>query len=421
MRDQSAGLRIEARKRSVTTKEKLFCSVSADDRRISLSVDGHGVFYFEFPISDMPALDNFDFAIWAVLPFAMRVGKDIHINGAVSNRVVASAEKVADVWEKWLPYHFTRVRITADETSDAADEATGALSFYSGGVDSTHAILKACEQEGELSDGLTVHGMDYAHDDDAKFQGFLDRIRPFHEKYLKTYRIVRTNIYDLYAQTDINIGTHHITHVFTLFAAGSIYSGYAEYRIASDHRLDHQFVVMPYGSNLATNRLMQSKNGSLRTMDDDISRTAKVAYLARSGIDLRSISMCQVASAQPRNCGKCRKCARTKANFKAVGLEIPDMFIDNGFDPAWSDVLDFRHPGDHLYTGDILSEVENAGREDVFPGYHRLRERFIAETKLVKHSVLYRYRYSLRLFMLDFLPENVQNAVRRAKKLLPGR
>ena len=399
------------------SKEKLSCSVTADDQRISLSVEGHGVFFFEFPISDTPALDTCDFAIWAVLPFAMRIGKDLHIHGAVSNRVIASAEEVADVWEKWLPYHFTRVRITADETSDATDDVSGTLSFYSGGIDSTHAILKAYDQEGELSDGLTVHGMDYAHDNEALFQGFLDKIRPFYETYLKNYLIVRTNIYDLYNQTDINIGTHHITHIFTLFAAGSIYNRYSEYRIASDHRLDHQFVVMPYGSNLATNRLMKSKNAALRSMDNDISRTAKVAYLARSGLDLQAISMCQVASAQPRNCGKCRKCARTKANFKAVGLDIPDMFIDNTFDPAWSDVLDFRHPGDHLYTGDILSEVENAGREDVFPGYHRLRERFVAETKLVKHSVLYRYRHSLRLFMLDFLPETTQDKIRRVKRL----
>lgn len=403
--------------RSVTSKPKLICSVSVDDKRISLAVQGHGVFFFEFPISDTPELDNLDFAIWAVLPFAMRVGKDIHINGVVSNRVIASAEMVADVWEKWLPYHFTRVRVSAEETTSTTGDASGALSFYSGGVDSTHAILKAHEREGELSDGLTVHGMDYSHDDDGKFQGFLDRIRPFFETYLKKYMIVRTNIYDLYKQTDINIGTHHITHIFTLFASGSIFSAYAEYRIASDHRLDHQFVVMPYGSNLATNRLMKSKNGRLRSMDDDISRTAKIAYLAKSGLDLRCISMCQVASAQPRNCGKCRKCARTKANFVAVGLEIPDMFIDNSFDPAWCDVLDFRHPGDHLYTGDILSEVENAGREDVFPGYHALRKRFVAETKLVKRSVLYRYRGSLRLFMLDFLPETTQDHVRRVKRL----
>ena len=402
----------------MTTKPKLSCSVTEDGQRISLEVQDQGVFFFEFPISDTPKLDNLDFAVWAVLPFAMREGKDVHINGAVSNRVIASAEQVSDIWEKWLPYHFTRVRITADEVTDTTDDVSGVLSFYSGGVDSTHAILKSFDQEGVLSDGLTVHGMDYSHDDQAKFQGFLDRIRPFYETYLKNFLIVRTNIYDLYKKSDINIGAHHhITHVFSLFATGSIFNKYSEYRIASDHRLDHDYVAMPYGSNLATNRLMKAKNAVLRTIDDDIGRTAKVTYLAESGIDLRTISICQVASAQPRNCGNCRKCARTKANFKAVGHDIPDMFIDSTFDPSWSDVLDFRHPGDRLFTGDILSSIENAGREDVFPEYHRLKERFIVESRLAKHSVLYRYRNSLRLFALDLLPDSAQEHIRRLKRL----
>lgn len=399
------------------SKPKLSCSVTTNDQRISLEVEGHGVFYFEFPISETPKIDTFDFAIWAVLPFAMRVGNDLHIRGVASDRVIASAENVADVWEKWLPYHFTRVRITADETTDAADDVSGVLSFYSGGVDSTHAILKAHEQEGEAHDGLTVHGMDYSHEDEERFRGFLDRIRPFTERYLKSHLIVRTNIYDLYNMTDINIGAHHITHIFSLFAAGSLYSTYSEYRIAADNRLDQQFVFMPYGSNLATNRLMKSKNAELRSMDVELARTAKVGYLAQSGVDLSSITVCQVPEAQPRNCGACRKCARTKANFVAMGMDIPDIFIDDSFDASWSDVLDFRSAGDHVYTSDILSEVENGRREDVFPGYHRLKARFVAEVKLAKHSILFRYRYSLRLFMLDFLPETTHEKIRRVKRM----
>ena len=398
-------------------KEKLHCQISVDDQRITLAVSGHGEFYFEVPNSTLPELDTYDFAVWAVLPFAMRVGKDIHIAGLVSNRVIDSAQTVSNIWEKWVPYHFTRVWITADETTDEQDETSGTLAFYSGGVDSTHSILRAYDREGERVDGLTVHGMDYSHGEESKFQVLLEKMQPFVEKYLNKHLIVRTNLYDLYLQVDINLPHRHLSHLYVLFACGSLFSGYSKYRVAFDHRLDQQYLIGLYSSNMPANRQMRTKNAYLESMDDDVARSAKVRYLAESGLDLTRISICQVASAQPRNCGKCRKCERTKAHFMAVGLEIPDMFIDNSFDPSWSDVLDYRHPGDRLYTADILSEVENAGRQDEFPGYYQLSERYRTDSKLVVHSVSYRYRGSFRLFMLDLLPESTIEQVRRVKRL----
>ena len=94
------------------------CSVEAKSDEFVLTLSGIGSCTFDFPLGTAPQLMSHDFAAWAALPIAMRTGSDLHICGQISERVRVSVERVSNIWEKWVPYHFQRVRVTADEVID---------------------------------------------------------------------------------------------------------------------------------------------------------------------------------------------------------------------------------------------------------------------------------------------------------------
>ena len=105
------------------TKPVLSFNASTSNDTVFLEVENEGRFQFQFITGNGPSLATMDFVIWAALPFAMRKGVDIHVKGLVSERVVHAASALSNVWEKWLPYHFTRARVTADEVTTETKQA----------------------------------------------------------------------------------------------------------------------------------------------------------------------------------------------------------------------------------------------------------------------------------------------------------
>lgn len=398
------------------TKPILNVSGSACGDTVWLEVEGEGTFRFQFASGDAPSLATMDFAIWAVLPFAMRRNADIHVNGLVSEQVVHAASKVSNVWEKWLPYHFTRAWVTADEMTSETRQATRKLAFYSGGVDSSFSSLKAFRETGERVEALTFHGLDYSHDSEDRFAALMAKIRPFADTVFHRHHIIRTDIYDLYDPVGVNLRKGTVSHIFVMSAAATMFADCGEFRIASDIRLDQQFLTTPDGSSLATNRLIKSQNGAMISLDDDVGRAEKIAYLAEAEMDFSCISFCQNRETQPLNCGQCSKCMRTKANFIATGFDIPDMFVDGSFDEGWMDALVLNTPAGRMFVADILAAVEDRGNQDVFPRYHELRRRFVDASDKAAHSLLFQYNYSFREISKQLLPEPAVNAVRLLKR-----
>ena len=399
------------------SKPILKCGGSVTGATVRLDIEGEGSFLFEFVSGEAPPLVTLDFVIWAVLPYAMRRNADIHVQGRVSEQVIRAASKVSNVWEKWLPYHFTRARVTADEVTEETHPATRKLGFYSGGVDSSYSSLKAWREEGERVEALTFHGLDYDHDSDARFEALLAKVKPFADAVFDRHHIVRTDLYDLYDRVGVNLKKGTVSHIFVMSAAATMFADCAEFRIAADIRLDQQYLTTPDGSSLATNRLIRSQNGVMVSLDDDVGRAEKIAYLAGAGADFSCISFCQNRATQPLNCGRCSKCMRTKANFIATGFDIPDMFVDATFGEDWMDALMLSTPAGRVFAGDILAAVEDRGNEGVFPGYHELRRRFVDASDKAEHSLLFQYNYSFREISKQLLPQPVVSAVRLLKRV----
>ena len=58
-----------------------------------------------------------DFAAWYFLPIAMRTGRDLRIEGEGSEETIRNARRISEIWETWLPHHFTAVNVSFDTVS----------------------------------------------------------------------------------------------------------------------------------------------------------------------------------------------------------------------------------------------------------------------------------------------------------------
>lgn len=312
-----------------------------------------------------------DFAVWLFLPIAMRLNADLHIEGSGTDKTVSNALKMSQIWSTFMPSHFSDVSVTfnnilsPDSSITTYNEDT--LCFYSGGIDSTYCIAKKSEYDNTLS-LLTVHGMDYSYNDENKFNDFKEKTASFVNLYGNKHLFVKTNAYDTYKKYSVNIKKHHVGHIFALASCGFIYSGYYKnIIIASDDRLDQQFMGYPWGSNSATNYLFDDGITSLITENDDITRSEKMPFLMKSETCLQSLTFCGNKKNRPNNCGVCSKCLRTKLMFLASTGIIPDIFITKGIPENAMKVFDVNSAGGQAIFMDLYYCAKNNNRLHLIP------------------------------------------------------
>lgn len=352
----------------------LKCEKKIDHNKIIIKSDQYESIEYVFPFEDMPVINNNDFAVWGFLPIAMTKGVNLHIGGKVSKETIDSAKKISNIWSQWVPDFYHPVTVTADEILLNSDKGSKKLTFFSGGVDSTYSAYKSFLENGKNSDSLTVHGMDYKFEDESRFIDLIKQTDKFRLDIFNKSRIIKTNIYAIYNKIGCNPKGTHVTHIFSLFSCGSLFEEYNIYQIAADYRLDQQYLVHPYGSNSATNRLMFNANGELSTLDDDVTRSEKVEFLANSTLDLTTLSICVDYSVRPKNCGKCSKCMRTKAMFYASSGKLPAIFLDDSFEKNWYKIISLSAKINRAFVLDILATVEDKKNIEIFPGYYDLKK-----------------------------------------------
>lgn len=312
-----------------------------------------------------------DFAAWLFLPVAMRTGRALHVEGAGSEETVRNAGRIAESWESWLPHHFNSVEVSFDALAPRPAGDTGgrrSLCLYSGGIDSTHALLSR-HRQGETQSLLTVHGMDYRLDDVQKFRALQSKIAPFSQLVGEEHIFIRTDAYVTYKKYRVNRrDTPHVSHIFALAGCAFLFSErYADVFIASDCRRDQQFRTPPWGSNSVTNAYFDDGSTRLGTLDDHLTRTEKMPLLLSSDVALRSVSFCNSYRMRPDNCGRCEKCVRTKLMFFVACGTVPAIFADASIPPGWYRNFDLGTEYQRVILLDILTCAKRTARFEQVP------------------------------------------------------
>ncbi|MFT7880148.1 MAG: hypothetical protein ABXS91_07125, partial [Sulfurimonas sp.] len=249
--------------------------------------------------------------------------------------------------------------------------------FYSGGIDSTYCISKLYEENNPPS-LLTVHGMDYSLENEKSFSDFMQKTTPFAEKYGDKRFFIKTDAYDVYQKYKVNKNHHHVTHIFALAGCGFLFSGYfKEIVIASDDRLDQQFMSYPYGSNSATNYLFDDGITSLKTKNDDITRSEKLPSCLNSDSILNSLTFCPNKESQPENCGVCKKCTRTKLMFLASTGTIPDIFMSKEISKNYLTSININKTAEQIFILDLYHTAKKNNRLDLIPDLEKAKKSII--------------------------------------------
>jgi hypothetical protein len=317
-----------------------------------------------------------DFAVWLFLPVAMRTGQALHVEGEGSEETVRNARRISESWESWMPHHFNIVEVSFDTPSRRNPGETGgkrSLCLYSGGIDSTHALLSR-HRKGEAQTLLTMHGMDYRLEDEQKFGALKSKIAPFSRLVGDDHIFVRTDAYATYRKYRVDLpDAPHVSHIFALAGCAFLFSErYENVFIASDCRLDQQFRTPPWGSNSVTNAYFDDGCTRLATLDDHLTRTEKMPLILTSKEALSSVSFCNNYRTRPDNCGRCEKCVRTKLMFFAACGTVPEVFSDISISSNWHRNFDLDVEYQRVILLDILTCAKRMSRFSQVPNAQAL-------------------------------------------------
>lgn len=301
-------------------------SVHQRGNRVELR-GGAETIWYEVGGTSLPELTDHGFAIWHLLPTAIREGFDIELDGPVSDELLENARTLARTWELWQPDRFREVRVRRIGGPPAPRPAGRAAEFslFSGGVDSTSMLLRRGRRD-ERSSVLTVHGMDYDEENAAGFADLLRRIAPFLE---------RQN----YAQITVHSNARRIAsghHAWGFSVAGYAFllgDLFERACLAADETWEIDMMLHPWGLNHATNRFFRGSGFAMERICDDMTRSQKIAVLADDPVALAGISFCKRRDIRPANCGLCNKCVRTKAMFRGMTGRIPPIFLSAELTP----------------------------------------------------------------------------------------
>ncbi|WP_319824233.1 hypothetical protein [Thalassovita sp.] len=309
--------------------------------------------------------DSANFAVWTALPFAMRLGRPLHIVGRVSPVLLRNARHIARLWTMWAPDLYRDIDISTSEQGETP--CTGQdreLMTFSGGVDSTVALAEHVRQTGRKPDVLTVLGMDYRRGDTERFQKLLDRTAEFRRQRTGAHLIVKSDAASVMRRfgipADRGFG-------FQLAASFFLFEHrYGHFLTAADFADFQECLVGPYSTSSCLTHHYSSGGSQSRLLGLETTRAEKVAMLLNDDLALRSVSFCKDYNTRPDNCGACSKCVRTKAMFFAHSQKVPDIFLTPGFTPNDLGSVDMSRTFERIFAQDVLSMARQHGNETYF-------------------------------------------------------
>jgi hypothetical protein len=256
----------------------------------------------------------------------MADGAPVHVHGPVSRRLLAGLDEWQAAWSLWRPDRYKRVAVTVDEVVDTVPASATAVTAFSGGVDAGYTVRRhltgdAGWQTVDLRAAMLVHGFDVPLSQPEIFARAQDRaLKMLAGTDLKLVSFT-TNLRDLGQDWEDGFGLA-VSACLTLLAPE-----YGVGLVGSSEPYDH--LVLPWGSNPATDHLCSTGLMDIRHDGAGASRTDKVRLLAEWPEASEHIRVCWQGDRLDRNCGRCEKCVRTILNFRAAGAGLPACFDED--------------------------------------------------------------------------------------------
>ena len=263
-----------------------------------------------------------DPAIWAsfcLMP-AMEKGADILLKGIHPPDAswMKNLGKLTAIFQNWWGGRIPQVAATARapwrQRLGLLRPAAGRALFFSGGVDSFHALLHLI-QKGTPPDALIfVEGFDFDHRDTGRIEAYLPAVRKICAHHRMTLLRVRTNLRRLPFFRESNW-----THTHGLAMAGVAHSlrDYGHIYIASSFQ---ERGLQSYGSRWDVDPCFSSATHRFYHVGDEVGRHQKIALLASDPLVREHLRVCWQDRTERLNCGACEKCLRTELSLHLLGV-----------------------------------------------------------------------------------------------------
>lgn len=256
---------------------------------------------------------------FALLP-AMQQGLDIRIESPPPDRRwSANAAKMQTIFREWWGGRNADIQCVQSASWRSRFQifqrpAAGRAVFFSGGVDSFHALLHE-QQRGAAPDALIfVEGFDIDHRDEEK----LTVCRAAMQAICATHGIrllrVRTNLRRL----PFFRGTNwEMTHGLAMAGIAHLLQDYGHIGIASSYQWN---LGVPYGSRWDLDPLFSSLGKRFSHIAGTISRHDKIAAISDDPLVRNHLRVCWQGNSAHGNCGECEKCLRTSLSLDQLGI-----------------------------------------------------------------------------------------------------
>tara|TARA_R110002126_G_C10490649_1_gene504101 strand:- start:6927 stop:8156 length:1230 start_codon:yes stop_codon:yes gene_type:complete len=275
--------------------------------------------FYRYSEPDFPGTSNSqNYAVVAVLPYAMATGLDIRCFGPVDADLIEQLEECQDAWAMWRPDLFRVIRILPDTIAPSRlPTSRKAIIAFSGGLDSVyslHAHKRGLlgHRELDIASAIQVHGFDLPVDQPSWCENAAGMARGILDAYGLPLTTVQTNWRDLE-------DPWNLSHIFGLAAVLHQFSaGFSHAIFSSDFSyLRGRF---DWGSNPITNRLVSGPSFPIHVTGGNKSRAAKARAVINEPSVLNNLRVCWLRPESMGNCGRCKKCLLTKLSFAAAGL-----------------------------------------------------------------------------------------------------
>lgn len=260
---------------------------------------------------------------YPVLSILLKNGERVFFNGKVTDGLLGHMRIVNEYYHdvyNWNDccYHLIDIDVKEEVAAKHMPFANDAVMAFSGGVDASHVLLShkkgLCGKKNlNIKTAIAIGGLEVRINKE-EFKSKCDVLKdtlahfdvelvcmniPDEEKGFIRYQ------WNLCACLHLLANTKH--YAYGLQGSGSY--AYKDINFAADE------------SNPACIEHFSSKAFQLRVEGANIGRTEKCALLATNQKILQNLLVCfDVDFKAVRNCGRCSKCIRTVANFKALGI-----------------------------------------------------------------------------------------------------
>jgi hypothetical protein len=339
-----------------------------DSIRLSALLDGREVWFQSTGFAEAPESGDPWLAVALLAAMAQGRPLDLRDGPPVSTALLDTLETIQSIWTQWNPW-LQRIAVHAHDGGRPGPRGPRTGTFFSGGIDATHAVL-AGAGAGELL--AFLGGFDYRMTDED-FAHSVARVTRLAKHLGGELVSIRTNWIDW--RRDLRLSAS-LVHGGAL-AACAMFLAPSRMTIASSNSWAR---MTPWGTHPFVDPLWSTERTAVRHFGNHATRIDKIEYLSAHPSLLADLWVCHAQAIG--NCGRCPKCLRTQAMFHLVGAALPVAPTAGDGDPIRTYLRLLKVGSEQVYASEFHQMALVRGRPDV------ARKALVADQALRRRKVL---------------------------------